>query len=210
MTAAAKTSKRDPNARRRVLEAALDVFAERGFDGATVRGIAERAGLQHGMIRYYFETKEKLWAEAVAFLFQRLEEELGVTPQAQALAEQGDIGAFRDFLRRYVHYCARHPDHARILMQETVSMKPRMRDVLEAHLKDTHIANARAVEALQAKGVFPKDIPPANILYMISGACQNLFALAPEVKVTLGYDALSTDAIDAHADLIVAMFAPET
>ncbi|MBE1552111.1 AcrR family transcriptional regulator [Mycobacterium sp. OAS707] len=46
-------------------EAAREVFAERGYD-ATTREIASRAGVSHDLIFRYFESKEKLFFDAVA------------------------------------------------------------------------------------------------------------------------------------------------
>ena len=40
-----------------ILHAALREFSEKGFDGATAREITNRAGLNHGLIRYYFGSK---------------------------------------------------------------------------------------------------------------------------------------------------------
>ena len=51
------------------LEAALEVFSERGFDGATTRDIAARAATNLGLITYYFDSKEKLWRAAVDRVF---------------------------------------------------------------------------------------------------------------------------------------------
>lgn len=52
-----------PGADRRqlILEAALDVFAEQGFEGATTKEIAARAGVTHGLIYFYFTSKEDLF-----------------------------------------------------------------------------------------------------------------------------------------------------
>lgn len=50
--------------RRDLLAATLDLVAEAGPDGATVRAIAARAGVTPGLIRHYFGTKEALLAEA--------------------------------------------------------------------------------------------------------------------------------------------------
>ncbi|MGI5353070.1 TetR/AcrR family transcriptional regulator [Streptomyces sp. CA-250714] len=48
---------------RRLLEAALDEFAAKGFAGARVQDIADRAGLNKQLIAYYFGGKEGLWNE---------------------------------------------------------------------------------------------------------------------------------------------------
>jgi len=47
----------------KILDAAEIAFAERGYTGISVRDIAERAGVNQGLIRYYFDTKEQLFDE---------------------------------------------------------------------------------------------------------------------------------------------------
>ena len=53
------------NPRERLLEAAGEIFAEKGFKGATVREIIDRAGVNIAAVNYYFRDKERLYIEAV-------------------------------------------------------------------------------------------------------------------------------------------------
>lgn len=48
-----------------LLGAARELFAERGYDGTTVRGVADRAGVNQALLFRYFGNKEALFAEAV-------------------------------------------------------------------------------------------------------------------------------------------------
>ncbi|WP_306211681.1 TetR/AcrR family transcriptional regulator [Actinoplanes sp. RD1] len=58
--------RRDPEGHRRaILEAARASFGERGFAGATVRDIAARAGVTHGLVLRQFGSKEQLFLAAV-------------------------------------------------------------------------------------------------------------------------------------------------
>jgi len=50
-------------ARERILDAALAVFAERGFEGGTIRQIAHKAEVAEGLIYHYFSSKEALLGE---------------------------------------------------------------------------------------------------------------------------------------------------
>ena len=54
-----------PAGRVALLDAALGLFAERGFEGASTRAIAERAGVPQGLVRHHFGSKEALYREVV-------------------------------------------------------------------------------------------------------------------------------------------------
>jgi AcrR family transcriptional regulator len=55
----------NPDTRDVVLAAARAAFAERGFDGATIRGIAADAGVDPALVHHYFGNKDKLFLAAV-------------------------------------------------------------------------------------------------------------------------------------------------
>lgn len=55
----------ETGARERILASAVDEFAEQGYDGATIRGIAARADVDSALVHHYFGTKADLFAEAV-------------------------------------------------------------------------------------------------------------------------------------------------
>ncbi|HEX6286615.1 MAG TPA: TetR family transcriptional regulator [Acidimicrobiia bacterium] len=54
-----------PDTRAEILEAARSVFAERGFDRATIRAIAANAGVDPAMIHHYFGTKDQLFTASI-------------------------------------------------------------------------------------------------------------------------------------------------
>jgi AcrR family transcriptional regulator len=55
--------------RRQILEAALAVFSEKGFNAANVSDVAARAGVSQGTIYWYFESKEELLTQALRSFF---------------------------------------------------------------------------------------------------------------------------------------------
>ena len=62
--AAGRTGRRVGESRTReaILDAARARFADRGYDGATIRGIASDAGVDPALVHHYFGTKERLFA----------------------------------------------------------------------------------------------------------------------------------------------------
>jgi TetR/AcrR family transcriptional regulator, regulator of cefoperazone and chloramphenicol sensitivity len=55
----------------RLLQVAVEVFAEYGFRAATVRDICRRANVNVASVNYYFRSKEALYAKALAFAFMQ-------------------------------------------------------------------------------------------------------------------------------------------
>lgn len=49
------------NTEQAILEAAEEIFLEKGYNGASTTKIAEKAGVTHAMLHYYFRTKEKIF-----------------------------------------------------------------------------------------------------------------------------------------------------
>ncbi|MGH2503310.1 MAG: TetR/AcrR family transcriptional regulator, partial [Ktedonobacterales bacterium] len=70
--------------RQQILEAALDLFAEQGLAGATSKDIAERAEVTHGLIYFYFTTKEELYKAAFEYALKRALEQLDLAAIAQS------------------------------------------------------------------------------------------------------------------------------
>jgi AcrR family transcriptional regulator len=64
--------------RQQILEAALDVFADEGFEGATTKAIAARADVTQGLIYFYFPSKEDLFFAAFAHQAQQVFEHLKI------------------------------------------------------------------------------------------------------------------------------------
>lgn len=57
------------DSRQRLLVAAVEVFADKGFQGAGIREIAQRAQANSALVQYHFGGKEGLYRAALAFLF---------------------------------------------------------------------------------------------------------------------------------------------
>lgn len=73
---------RGDETRQRIVDAALDVFGEQGFDAATTRQIAMRAGVNTPALQYYFENKEGLYLACAESLVDESQ------PHFQPLLEQ--------------------------------------------------------------------------------------------------------------------------
>lgn len=103
---------RRPSRRAAVIDAAVTVFAERGFADATIPEIAEAADLAPTGVYYHFATKEELFDSVVRQVYSAVD---AVAEQARPYAESGDADTLRATISAVWQWAAAHPDHARIL-----------------------------------------------------------------------------------------------
>lgn len=201
MTGPRKLSQnRAEETRDRILEKARDAFAEHGFAGANVRDIAREAGTTHSMITYHFGTKDQLWRAAVRDMFQHIREEVFEPVEQEdhdSIAER-----FASMTRRYAAYCARHPEHARITIQETIRGGERLDWMVQEFVKADH-ASADWLQDLMDEGLVPR-MPPESLLYIYVGMMQLPFVLAKEAQA-LGYDFESEAGIERHAESVLKL-----
>ena len=71
-----KTKETDNQTRDRIFKAASDIFEEKGYDGARMQEIADRAGINKALLHYYFRTKELLFAAVFRVLLRKMFEQI--------------------------------------------------------------------------------------------------------------------------------------
>src|SRR5512134_1304657 len=111
---ARRPQQRSLDTRDRLVEAALHVFAEHGFEGATTREIARRAGVALAALPYHFETKEALWRAAVDRIFGLLADRFAGALPGLAASEARERP--RQLLRDFVRFAAEHPELHRFML----------------------------------------------------------------------------------------------
>lgn len=96
--------------RKRLLEAAVLAFAEDGFDGASIRSIAQRAKVNSAMVQYHFGGKDGLYREALRWAFEQGPKRIPQLeapptpdqPEARAKALQAFKAYIRNFLWEFL------------------------------------------------------------------------------------------------------------
>lgn len=189
--------------RGQILEAALRIFGEKGFDAASVREIASSVGVNHALIRHHFQNKEELWKEAVTFLFNRMQAELAVEPGSEEHLSQFE--RLKNWIRRYVAYCARHPEHARIMVQQSIHGSDLLRWMAKSFIAPQHKAGLKLRSAHVAEGLWP-EVDDVSLTYIIVAAAQMPFVLSQEIREVYGVDTYDPAWVERHADAIIALF----
>jgi len=188
--------------RERILAAALDLFSEQSFDGATTRDIAARAGVTQPLLNYHFSSKEELWRLAVDGLFEELGHAL--RSRSEGLRGVEELTVARLLVREFIAFSAYHPQLHRIITQESKADGPRMDWLVERHIRPLYETTTALFARLVELGRLP-DIPVAHLYYIVTGAGPAMFVLAPECRRLSGIDPEDPEVIEAHADAVTSL-----
>jgi AcrR family transcriptional regulator len=172
-----------------ILTAAREAFAERGYDGASIRQIATGAGVDPALVHHYFGTKEQLFFEVVRLPIDPDE----VLPKVLA----GDAGGLGERIVRMFLSVWEHPVSGpafEALLRAAVSNAVSARLVREFF---TSQIQRRLMSDLDT------GVPPAEIPLRSSLVASQLFGLAM-ARYILNIDPLA----GVSADTVTAMVAP--
>jgi len=98
-------SEKYPENARRMMRAAVRLFARQGYAGTSVREIVQAADVTNPMLYYYFDNKEGLFRTLITFLFDVVAVEIG-----EALDETDDFeSAVEAVISSYFEACLRSP-----------------------------------------------------------------------------------------------------
>ena len=163
-----------------ILNAAIAEFAERGFEGASIRRIADRTGLQHPLITYHYRSKDILWRAAAEHAFTRIREEWDLRVPEQAPVST--LERLREEYRAVFQYTAAFPEFHRFMRQEALSRNPRLRWVAKTVLRPLIDRLLPQISAAQNENLLPK-VEPILFHYMMVSLTATLSGFGPEMEV---------------------------
>jgi AcrR family transcriptional regulator len=200
---ARRPQQRSLDTRERLVEAALHVFAGHGFEGATTRAIARRAGVALAALPYHFETKEALWRAAADRIFGQLGETFA--RRLEGLEGVDTPTRLRLLLRDFVRFQARHPELHRFMIQEGIGKSPRLAWLVEKHIRPIYDFTRAMVEAAQGERITPPG-RPEHLHYMLIGAASSAYALAAEFELLTGRDPSDEKLVAEHVAALERLF----
>lgn len=183
-----------------LLDAAIHEFAAHGFDGASTRAIAARAGVHQPQINYHFASKLELWRAAVALLFDELETE----STALMKGVRGQRAALEAGIRGFVRHAARRPELNRIMVHESGAPSERLDWLVATYVQERFDLVATLWEPLRRRREVI-DVDSVTAFYLMLGGGTLLYTNSPEARLISGVDPTDPGRIEAHADALVAM-----
>ena len=182
-----------------ILDAAIAEFAERGFEGASIRSIADRLGLQHPLITYHYRSKDILWRAAAEHAFAQIR--AGWDSSAPENSDLSPLARLREEYATLFRYTVAFPEFHRFMRQETLTSNPRLKWVAEAVLAPLLGRLIPQIVAAQKQGLLPK-VDPILFHNMMVSLTATLSGFGPEMQITSGLSAEDAKVTEAYWRLV--------
>ena len=153
---------KDPEANRaRIVAAAIQEFAARGFKGASMDAIAARTHTTRALINYYFGSKEKLYIAVLEHVYGEIREAEGRLD----LDHLEPVAAIRRIVEFTYSYYLAHEGFVRLVVAENQAKGRHLRKSKAMRTLNRPIIErlARVIERGQAAGAFRPDVDPVEI-----------------------------------------------
>jgi AcrR family transcriptional regulator len=156
--------------RSRVLTAAVDLFAERGYDGTSVADVISRAGVAKGGFYHHFASKEDLLYEVYGDLISG---QLAAMDRILA-RELPAAETLRALLVDLVVSTAGSTKQALVFWREMHKLGPRRAEQYRRQRRRCHDTVRRLIRDAQARGEFTSVAPPDTVTFTIFGVVNEL------------------------------------
>ena len=163
-----------------ILRAALEVFSQRGFRGATIDQIAEVAGMSKPNLLYYFRTKEAMHRALIDRVLDTWLDPL------RAFDANGDPQVeIAGYIRRKLELARDFPRESRLFANEILQGAPHIEDELKGPLKSLVDEKAGVIRSWARAGKIA-DCDPYHLIFSIWSTTQHYADFDVQVRAVLG------------------------
>ncbi len=179
-----------------LLEAAIEVFAERGPNAATIDQICDKAGLNKRMLYHYFGSKEKLYQQALNHMYQQLLS-LDISLETMLLPVEELL---ETIVLQHHKFLFEHRNFVRLISYENLNYG-RSAKKLKLIASDAPVIKALhlALEKGRKENLFRKDMDVQELLISILGLCFFYFSNEYTMKELVGERTTTKQAVEKRA-----------
>ncbi len=187
------TTEERSDRRERILDSAVEEFAEHGLSGARVDRIASRAGANKQLIYYYFGDKAGLFDAAVRVMTVRMEQVRAALPERPA-----------DRLTAYFDGALADQDLIRMLQWE--ALETGSSGLVDEERRASYMrAGVEALRRDQEAGVVPADLDAAQLFLSFQALASHPFAFPQMARLVTGLDPNDPDFVAARRHFLDAL-----
>lgn len=188
--------------RNRILEEAIRLFSENGFQGTSIQAIAEAVGIRNPSLLYHFGTKEKLREEVRKELLQHWQTEL-----PKFLSGNSHISGFDRFssiMRSSVEFFLEDSNRAKLALREMLDDPKDVGALIKMYLGPWIVLMGDFIRMGQKSGIIRKEIVPEAYISQIIITIVGTVALR---DVTAAIINAEEDSIETEIDQLVRVAA---
>jgi AcrR family transcriptional regulator len=175
----------------KIIEAGETLFAAHGFNGTSVRDIAETAGVNLAMISYYFGSKEKLFEAMFAYRSEFFKLQLESMVQNKELEPMQKMDKLID---QYVMRLTNQQCFHRIMVREQmVNNNEFITERIHALKKTNQLLIKQLIQEGQKKGDFKKNIDIPLLMMTMFGTVSQMVTTQHYYRETNGLQSLSEE-----------------
>ena len=182
-----------------IFEAAKAEFETHGFKGASIKRIAERAGIPRANIHYYFEDKTDLYQQLLSSII-----DIWNTHYDTLNANDDPKTALTAYIRAKVQYSMTDPQASRIFASEIIHGAPVLQDYLSNEFKSWVNDKVQAIQGWQAQGLID-DINPHHLLFLIWSSTQHYADFNVQVLAALDKSTMDESDFESVADSLTTI-----
>lgn len=166
--------------REAILDAALDVFSQHGFRGATLDMIATRAGLSKPNALYYFAGKEAIYTQVLSQIL-----ETWLDPLISMDAEGDPMQELRAYVGRKLEMAREFPRESRLFATEILQGAPEIEGLLSGDLRRLVDEKAKVIAGWSAAGKIAP-VHPKHLIFSIWATTQHYADFRTQIDMVLG------------------------
>lgn len=174
-----------------IFNAAKKEFVTYGFKGASIKRIAERAGIARANIHYYFKDKTDLYQQLLSNIIA-----VWNTDYDTLNADQTPKVALSAYIRAKVMHSKEDPDSSRIFASELIHGAPVLNDYLNTDFKTWLQSKVVVIEAWIEQGLLDQ-VNPHHLLFMIWSTTQHYADFNVQVLAALDKASMNDEDYEA-------------
>lgn len=184
-------------------DVAVNVFAEKGYNGTTTTEITKKAGVARSLIHYYFGNKEELWKASIKRLATEFINEFESSKKIHK--DLDGIQMIKVVVRQLVHFYSKYPAFPKILAQEMSEHSERSHYIIKNFVFPLWNLTGELFKKQRKKGTIKK-IDKEFQASILLGMASNLFSNPYLTKHLYSIDPFNDEVIERYADTVVEIF----
>jgi TetR/AcrR family transcriptional regulator len=185
----------------KLIRVAAQEFAKHGFGGARTEIIANRAGVNKGLIYHYFRTKENLYKAVLEHVYATIRGR----EQTLDLTHLNPLQGMKRLIEFSFDGWAKNPGFIKLLNEENLHRAKHIRG--SEKIVEYHVPLVLLLKELLHRGardgVFRRDLDPVQLYLSIASEVYFYFSNAYTLGVSFGHDFLAPEAVQMRRRMIV-------